>query len=162
MRRSLIAAAVAVLATAAGCGGESEAPTPDQAGPETEIPQVTEEWQSAGELDNMPPEATAELDPPIAPEAIAATFADAGLGDGELTDLGTDAEDCDLTDCVRAFTTGEVTVMVYMSEEMAADASAALGDAFATGPVLLHYAASETPEDIRGDYETALSESLQE
>ncbi|WP_157930466.1 hypothetical protein [Glycomyces xiaoerkulensis] len=161
MRRGLIAVAAVAALAAAACGSEEAPDGPEEGSSESEVPQATDQWESAGELDNMPPEATAELEPPVAPEAIAGAFGDAGLGDGEAADLGTDAESCDLTDCVRAFESGETTVMIYMSEEMAADASEALEDNFVSGPVMLHYAASETPEDARGDYEAALADALE-
>ncbi|GAB3226317.1 hypothetical protein GCM10027447_16380 [Glycomyces halotolerans] len=160
MRRVLIAAAAVAALAAAGCGGEEEPEAPDTEATEAGQADAAEQWESAGELDNMPPEATADLEPPIAPEAITTAFADAGLSDGESTDLGVEDENCDLTDCVRAFNTGDVKVMIYMSEEMAEAAATEIGDTYFSGPVVLHYAANDTPIEDKEGYETALKEVL--
>src|SRR5690625_1844123 len=166
MRRVVIAAAAAALLGLAGCGGEAEPETPDA---EQEVDQeqsapdsAAEQWESSGELDNMPAEAAAALEPLVSAQTVADAFADAGLSDGEFTDIGAETEPCDLTDCSQALTIGEVTVMLYVSEEMAAAAADELGDAHAEGAVVLHYAPTETPEDVRVDYEAALSEALAE
>ncbi|GAB3647514.1 hypothetical protein [Glycomyces tarimensis] len=164
MRRVVITAAAMAVIGLAGCGESQEDPeTPEQ--PETgqeEAPSssTAEQWESAGELDNMPADVAAGLEPPVSPDAVVTAFTDAGLADGEPVEVGTDAEPCDHTDCVRAFTIGEVTVMMYMSDDMASAAAEAVGDAHAEGSVVLHYAPTETPEEVRGDYEAALADAL--
>ncbi len=114
----------------------------------------------------MPAAASAELEPPVSTQAVVDAFTSAELSDGQFTDLGADTESCDLTDCVQAFTIGaegqQVAVMLYMSDEMAAAAAESFEDAHAEQSVVLDYAANETPEDARADYEAALTEALAE
>jgi hypothetical protein len=171
MRRVVIAAATAaLLGVAAGCGDSEDPDTSEDpaaaeqenAGEDTVTSSVDEQWESSGELDHMPAAASAELEPPVDTQSIVDVFTEAGLSDGAVTELGAETESCDLTDCVRIFTVGEVTVMQYMSDTLAVDAAASLDDAHAHRSVVLDYAAGETPEDVREDYQTALAEALAE
>ncbi len=165
MRRVVIAAAAVAVLGVAGCGGESESDRPEAPDAVQEDLDATadssgEQWESGGELDNMPAEAAADLEPLVSAQAVVDAFTEAGLSDGQFTDLGADAETCDLTDCIQAFTIGEVTVMLYVMDEMAASAAESIGDAHAEGGVVLDYAANGTPEDARADYEAALAEAV--
>ena len=165
MRRVVIAAAAVAVLGVAGCGGESEPERPEapdavQEETDSTTGSSTEQWESSGELDNMPAEAAAELPPLVDAQTVLDAFTEAGLSDGESSDLGAATESCDLTDCVQIFTTGEVTVMLYVAEEMAASAAEWIGEAHTEGGVVLDYAASETPENARADYEAALAEAV--
>ncbi|WP_156925872.1 hypothetical protein [Glycomyces arizonensis] len=171
MRRVVIAAAavVAVLGVAGCSSGDEEEPETPDAGAEQEgstPPSVADEWESAGDLDNMPAEAAAALEPPISTQAVVDVLMEAGLSDGEFTDLGADVESCDITDCTQAFTIGEegsqATVMLYMTAEMAAAAAEEIGEAHAEGSVVLHYGPNGTPEDVQAEFETALADGLAE